>query len=382
MRDLRLRTKLMGSCALVLVFMIAVSVLAIGRLGDVRDRGARTYAGTVVPLDRIGQVRGLLGDIDSQIQRAITDRWNAGRTDYAGIVAADAKGIDELLAAEQRDVATAAERASLARFEQQWPTYQRQYGKVLDAALAGDVRAATRAYFAGADDLYLATDTAMKDLSALNVREARTDGEAVEDAYAGALRETLALLAIAVLVCALVGWLVSRSVTHGMADLLATARAFARGDVRHRVTVDQRDEVGELGDALRELTTYVEGLATAADRVARGDLSRPVEPLGDDDVLGTSFAAMTGSLRELVGRLSETAHVLGDASQQMAATSEETGRAVAEIAQAVGEVASGAERQVRTVEEAQAATAEVTRATEASAQSALQTAAAAAEAHR
>src|SRR5262249_19876696 len=65
------------------------------------------------------------------------------------------------------------------------------------------------------------------------------------------------------------------------------------------------------------------------------------------------------------------------ASQQMATTSEESGRAVGEIASAVNEVAAGAERQVRTVGEARALTDEVVAATQASGEHADQTAVAA-----
>ena len=53
--------------------------------------------------------------------------------------------------------------------------------------------------------------------------------------------------------------------------------------------------------------------------------------------------------------MSGSADQVSTASQEMAATSEETGRATNEIAHAVGDVAQGAERQVRMVETARAA---------------------------
>jgi methyl-accepting chemotaxis protein len=61
---------------------------------------------------------------------------------------------------------------------------------------------------------------------------------------------------------------------------------------------------------------------------------------------------MVENLRSMVSEVTGAAGNLSSASQQMAATSEEAGRAVSEIALSVGEVAAGAQRQVTAVEEA------------------------------
>ena len=69
-----------------------------------------------------------------------------------------------------------------------------------------------------------------------------------------------------------------------------------------------------------------------------------------------SYNAMRGKLSEMIREIARSSESLAGASQQMAATSDQTGRAVEEIAQAVGSVASGAEQQVRAVEDVRAVT--------------------------
>lgn len=111
------------------------------------------------------------------------------------------------------------------------------------------------------------------------------------------------------------------------------------------------------------------------ENVAAGDLTfevTPVTPLIDDiggDELGRIATAVNGirdrtvasveaynrtcnTLAEMIGRVQHASTTVSTASQQMAATSDETGRAIGEIATAVGDVASGAEQQVRVVEQA------------------------------
>ena len=130
------------------------------------------------------------------------------------------------------------------------------------------------------------------------------------------------------------------------------------------------------------MVDYLNEIGAAADRIAAGDLTVTVEPKSERDALGRSFAAMTTSLRELVGQVDRTAATLGNASRDMAATSQEAGRAVGEIASAVSDVAQGAERQVRMVESTREAVQEAARAAGVSAETAHSTAQAADEARR
>ena len=93
-----------------------------------------------------------------------------------------------------------------------------------------------------------------------------------------------------------------------------------------------------------------------------------------------AYGAMRTRLTRLLGEIADSSSSVSAASQQMAMTSEETGRAVGEIAQTIGEVAQGAERQVRSVAEAREMTEEVASASELSAGHAQETATAAEQA--
>jgi len=62
-----------------------------------------------------------------------------------------------------------------------------------------------------------------------------------------------------------------------------------------------------------------------------------------------SYERMRRTLSAMLEEIARSSTQLSSASQQMAATSEEAGRAVGEIANAIAEVAQGAERQVATV---------------------------------
>ncbi len=155
---------------------------------------------------------------------------------------------------------------------------------------------------------------------------------------------------VALVLAALIGFLLARSIRKPVRQVLTAAEGLAEGDVNQEITLKSRDELGRMADAFRGVVDYQRDLAGVARKVADGDLTVEIAPKSERDELGSAFQTMVGNVREVVGRMSHTATALTEASQQMANTSEEAGRAVGEIAHAVGEVAQGAERQVRTVD--------------------------------
>jgi methyl-accepting chemotaxis protein len=157
------------------------------------------------------------------------------------------------------------------------------------------------------------------------------------------------------------------AMTRSVARMVATADAIAEGDLEQDLDVRSRDEIGALAQAFERMVAYLREAADAAGRIASGDLSVEHAPRSERDVFGTAFTSMAGQLRALVGRLSGSAARLGVASQQMAETSEEAGRAVEEIATAMEGMASGAREQVDTVERTRALADEMAGASRASA---------------
>ena len=100
-----------------------------------------------------------------------------------------------------------------------------------------------------------------------------------------------------------------------------------------------------------DLTVELEPVAPALERVSHDELGDIMRGLGTQTQASVkAYNALRGQLVETIGAFAGGAGTVAAASLQMAATSDETGRAVTEIAAAVGEVAAGAERQVRRVE--------------------------------
>jgi methyl-accepting chemotaxis protein len=240
--------------------------------------------------------------------------------------------------------------------------------KAHKAAAAGKI--ANGAANTAADELTTAVENASKAISGAN-----TDAAASSASSSRTLMLVIALIAL--LAAAGISFFLARDLSRRikqlldgihsldsncLADLGDGLAAIAQGDLTVAVAPQTETIPTTRGDEIGELTRTFNGMVEKTQSsVAAYNTTR-------DNV--------AGMLREI----GSTSEQLSLASQQMANTSEEAGRAVGEIAQAVSSVAAGAEDQVRSIAEAKILTDEVAMASKASAEGAQSTADAAAQA--
>jgi methyl-accepting chemotaxis protein len=225
-----------------------------------------------------------------------------------------------------------------------------------------------------------ATDTlatAAGNLASLMTKE---DHQSAASSKGSALRSTILLGAVGVLLGMIIAFLLSRRIVGRVRDMLDAAKALAQGDVDQRIAVRGRDEIAEMGHAFGEVIDYLHDTAEAAGQMGSGNFAVEITPRSERDALRNAFVEMRDRVASVVRAISGTSTTLTNSSVQMAATTVDVGRAIGEIAESVGQVASGAEEQVRAVDQMRAMSEEVAQASRASAQTAAETAQVAAEA--
>ncbi|MDO8187128.1 methyl-accepting chemotaxis protein [Conexibacter sp. JD483] len=470
---LTVRTKLLASFLAVVVLMLVVGVVAIAKIGSIHDVN-KAYATDAIP----SALASAQVEIDAnrvrkdQLRHVATLALHQGRGTAAAEIAETLRGD---LAEIERDLASAtaladeaADRAPLQALRSAWEDYLAASAPAETQAAAGQFGPALRTLTEGpASAAYDRVKAAMVTLHDRQTAHIARENERSESVSSSARTWVIGLLIAAALVSVGLALLLAQQLGNGLRQLLAAARGIAGGDVEQRVEVRSRDELGDTGEAFREMVAYLDEMADAARAIAAGDLAVDVRPKSDRDALGTAFEHMSSELREALGdrscleqlttrmdslgsnclsdletaltavadgdltrevhpvttpivaeegyaagRLAEyfnatlartqasvvsyngmrdkvagmlheitrESQSVAAASQQMATTSEESGRAVGEIAAAVGEVAVGAERQVRTVEQARLLAEQVVGVTANSSGDAQETAAAAAQA--
>jgi methyl-accepting chemotaxis protein len=135
-------------------------------------------------------------------------------------------------------------------------------------------------------------------------------GEEAAEASHDATVLLLALLALATVVSALAGYLITKSVTRPIGEAVALAETVAQGDLTMRIEVTRGDETGRLMEALKTMVASLthtvsavrsstDTIATASAQIAAGNLN-----------LSSRTEAQAGSLEETASSIEELTSIV------------------------------------------------------------------------
>ncbi|HWH96025.1 MAG TPA: methyl-accepting chemotaxis protein [Baekduia sp.] len=155
---------------------------------------------------------------------------------------------------------------------------------------------------------------------------------------------------IALLLAIALAVLITRSVTVPVRALASRLRSVQEEDL---TALQHGVEALAAGDLTVSVRATTEPLGDAA-RDEVGDAGRTVDAVVDQARASIAAYEQTrGELGALLGGVTRSAQGVSEASQQMAHSSEEAGRAVIEITSAIDDLAKGSERQIGVVNDVQ-----------------------------
>ena len=192
-----LKGQLYGLAGLLLALLLVLGLVSLHGVGSVNAKGGSMYTDRVVPLNQLSESRALLGDVDSQIQRAITSGDRSTRWGTASDQ--DAEKLDGLIQKYSSTFLVDAEKTKLAKFRTKWAAYKGAYHRVLERAAQGDTAGATKAYFDAAAPLYAEVDGTLGELGQVNMDEAKKLNDGIASTGRG-VRNTLMFLILFALV--------------------------------------------------------------------------------------------------------------------------------------------------------------------------------------
>jgi methyl-accepting chemotaxis protein len=373
--NVRLSVKLglsFGAILALTAAIIAVDVRNVEGLEDAHNRVTRDVVPRIIAAQK---AEAAFADLHFAQTAMVLNRGEQ-RADEMDDLAVANKALAALHKGD-RDKGSAARLAAVSAAVNDWKALD---DKLYAAVKRGDMAYAEETVGGDADEAADAVVEAIEHyITQANMDRAEADAKfaALETTTT---RTTIVLGALALLAALILALGIGRHLSRRLRALSAAAEALAEGDVDHELSVKGRDEVGRTAGALTAMVEHLRSLAGAADRVAAGDLTVTLEPRSKRDRLGAAFAGLVAELRTAVSQMSRSATSVAGASELVASSSADAGRAVEEIARALGDVATGSERQVRSVTSARATTEQVAGATSASAHDAQETSRAAQQA--
>jgi len=298
--DMRLGMKLGLGFFLVVLLTVAVGGLALWQLQKIN--AAASFLG--------GQALQSVSDTgDIRVQ------WNRLRRLDAGLLSA--KSVEEAAGLESRVPAIMAqlqtlerayetldhnadERALMAQYQTERQSYvagrealfqaakEKDYSLVEQDSLLGD--AVGNVYRGASETAFVAITETVGRLNELSQQRAKSAQQAAAAAYDAARIWLVAGVGLSAIIAALFGALVTRSVTRPAQQAVEAANHIAQGDLSQSIAAGNKDEMGDLLQALQRMQSSLvqtvnsvrdnaQGVATASAQIASGnsDLSGRTE---------------------------------------------------------------------------------------------------------
>ncbi|MBX6342274.1 MAG: MCP four helix bundle domain-containing protein, partial [Thermomicrobiaceae bacterium] len=334
-----------------------VVVLLAAIVGVMGYRNTTTFAGDIKHLHENALTPSVqLGDARAALFRLRLNLLNYvvadGEQERSQIKTDDQqwlKQVDDNISAYAATDLNQTEQDLLAAWRQDYPSYIKLRQQVMDLVDQGR-DADANALRTG--EARTVGNKALDDLEKLIQNQQQSGERRSRDAQAAAgtsVTIMIGLVALAVIASAAIAFFLARSISRAATEMATAARGLAEGDVEQQVTLQSKDELGQIADAFRATIAYQKEMAAVAAAVAQGDLSQEVEPKSERDALGIALRDMVRGLRTLVGEVQRAASTVNEAGAQTYDMTGQISAATQEVAGTIQTVAQGSAAQAEQV---------------------------------
>lgn len=347
LKNLKVRSKLLFSFGILIVFYIIAIIAASISLGNVFG-GLEDFYNTPFPMVRSAlEVQSLTRDIQMNVYKAVTSdrsQFDTINSDINNTITARDAAMQELRETFEGDasllqsVEDAAKQTADARAKAIKFVESNNSTSAL-SILSGE-------YATAADNFEDALNQVIDDASSIADDYYQT-GSKVKTISSLIL---VALAVVSVVISLLLIFSIVKNLTHPIFEIEDAVQKMAQGDMSAEVTYESKDELGSLAENLRTvlstLSSYIRHICERLDSLAEGNLTVEM----DMDYLG-EFASIKESGAKIIHSLNDTLSQLHQASDQVANGSEQVSSGAQALSQGATEQASSVQELAATLGE-------------------------------
>ncbi len=344
LNNLKIGTKLLSSYILMILLMGGVGYLGVTNMSTINDLQTGIYYNNLIPITNLSDANVALINLarNSYFLVLTTDAQKAQEIKLA--IDANLDAMKKYLDAYASALMSDKEKELLTKFNTSFDAFYKAIEKVQWLALAGHREEAATAMLTEAAPLLDAPDKLIDALMTENQDQAKEANDEGDVIYAASSRIMYSTIAVAALLGIVIGAALSRLISKGIRQCANFGLALSKGDLCGNLTINQKDEVGVLADAMRAVGAAEGEVARKFGLLADGDLRITVSERSEKDTLMRSIADMIGKLTGIVCEVQGGAENVASGSEEMSASSETLSQGASEQAAAVEECSSSMEQ--------------------------------------
>jgi methyl-accepting chemotaxis protein len=350
LRNLKTSVKLLASFALMAVLLGLVGYQGIQGMGMLKETLDVTYNKHALGISSIKESEAELKQISRMLLTMLLDKSDTDRKARVVVIDKSRESFLRELKSYRSKTVLETTIAKCEDLERSFRALAAEQDKLIALSLAGKIEEA-KASLQGLRAMANAVDGKMDELVALKMGLMEKDMAAAQQTYEGKRNLVLGVIIFAIVMAIVFGFFLSKMIAVPLKQMVDAANSIAVGDLEQSIAYESRDEVGTLANAFRNLIAYIKQIATAADVMSEGDLTKRAEAKSDKDVLSQSFIRMKGNLEKMVEGIRQSSLSIASGASQISQGNSDLSQRTQEQASALEETASSVEEMSGTVKQ-------------------------------
>jgi methyl-accepting chemotaxis protein len=267
--DLKLRTKLLGGFASVLVLTVGVGLFSLSRLGNLNENAEDININSLPSIQTASRINTMLSDRRLAHYRFLLAS-DQGRAAVEAELKASKAEMDSLISRYQTLVASPEEQRLYDSFVKASDEYVATMARMRVMVNEGKVDEGRTMLVSTTQPMYDNIGGLIDQLIEVNSRVAGELTVQSASIFSRGRTAILTLLVLSVVLGMALAMGIARMIARPVQQMADTAQRLALGDVDQAVDHRSGDEIGMLADSFRAMMEYVRGIATAADVLHHG----------------------------------------------------------------------------------------------------------------
>lgn len=350
LRQLNIAPRAALGFALIAVLVALLGVFALGQMSSIRDSEVAVENRWLPSIRGGDEIRELMLRIRTISLRMALDQDPANIATYRGQMDTRDKELSEKIAAYDKLVDTAEGQQLYDQFKKTFAAYRTGIAQSFTLAEQGKRDELTKLLLIDMKTVVDGSGKQLNDLADLFARQVAAESEKSAAHYATSRTIVSLFIALAALATVALAMLLTRSIVRPLSNALSAAESVARGDLTRPIETHGNDEVSRLLKALatmqqnlRETLQGISGsatqLATAADELSAVtvDSTQGLQQQNDEiEQAATAVNEMTAAVEEVARNAVSTS----DATRQSSQSAQLGQERVSETASAINALAS------------------------------------------
>ncbi len=348
--NLKISVKLLSAFVVVALIALVIGVIGIVELKKLDDNGDKMYNKITVPISDLGDMSTAFQRIRINI-RGLVEADNAAEKQVAiDTIKKLQADMSEKSAAFEKTILTEEGRKLFEEFKKSREGYGQIIDRVTPLAMADKDKEALDIIKVDGKKAAFFEQEMLDKLQEAKMKQAKLTEEENGVIAKNASNIMIGLCIAGVLISILFGLFISNIISNPLRKGVLFAQSVAAGDLTQKIDLDQKDEIGQLAQALNEMVaklgSIVGDVTAAANNVAAGsqELSATAQQMSQGateqaasaEEISSSMEEMASSIRQNTDNAMQTEKI----SIKSSVDAKDGGKSVIETVAAMKEIAS------------------------------------------